>query len=206
MTLRTLIAAAIVVAAPSVCAADSCQGSAQQSLYTLDLTAPKTQGQVTAKALLWISVRPPGIAYTDAGRALALVLGGQFGATFGQTYVRVRLDAYSAGLVPTDAEVMVYYPHSITAMPRVKLRGPFGVLEGEASRPGPEYNDVLAHFALTQAQAGALSPGTQLSLEVNADDGTLLESGAFDVADLATMKTLADAAVADFEKKCAAAH
>ncbi len=154
---------------------------------------------------MWIAARPPGLTYTDTARAFSLVLGGMFGVSLGQTNVRVFFDVYSAGLVPTRVEVVISYPTGITIMPRVTLRGPFGVLVGQASRPGPEFNDVYARFALTQALAGVFAPGSQLSLEVDAGDGTLLESGAFDVADLATMKTFGDAASADLNKKCAAA-
>jgi hypothetical protein len=88
-------------------------------------------------------------------------------------------------------------------MPRVTLMGPFGALNAQASRPAPVFNDVFAHYPLTQALR-SFEPGTQLGVTVYDQDGTLLEIGTFDVADLATMKTLGDAASDDFKKNCAA--
>ncbi|MEI9916140.1 MAG: hypothetical protein WDN29_10325 [Methylovirgula sp.] len=68
---------------------------------------------------------------------------------------------------------MVYYPVGIAATPRVTLSGLFGAVERQASRPDPKLNDVYADFTLTDAQLNVLSPGAQLELTVNADDGTL---------------------------------
>ncbi|MEJ0052527.1 MAG: hypothetical protein WDN02_15230 [Methylovirgula sp.] len=106
------------------------------------------------------------------------------------------------GLIPTKVKVTVYYPGEIAAMPRVTLSGPFGAVERQASRPDPKLNDVYADFKLTDAQLNVLSPGAQLDLTVNADDGTLLESGTFNVADVATLKTLAKAAASDLNLFC----
>ncbi len=108
----------------------------------------------------------------------------------------------SVGLIPTKVKVTVYYPGEIAAMPRVTLSGPFGAVERQASRPDPKLNDVYADFKLTDAQLNVLSPGAQLDLTVNADDGTLLESGTFNVADVATLKTLAKAAASDLNLFC----
>jgi hypothetical protein len=198
--LTTLVATAIIVAASSARAADGCSGSAflpeQNPIYELTLLAQKSNTPHATTADLSISARPPGVVYTARGTALALK------NNMGGSDLDVYLKVLSAGLIPTKVKVMVYYPVEIAALPHVTLSGPFGVVERQASRPDPKLNDVYANFALTDAQLNVLSPGAQLDLTVNANDGTLLESGTFDVADVATLKMLAKAAASDLNLFC----
>ncbi len=198
--LTTLVATAIIVAASSARAADGCSGSAffpeQNPVYQLTLMAEKSQTPRATTADLSISARPPGVVYTARGTALALK------SNIGESDVDVFLKVLSAGLMPTKVKVMIYYPVEIASLPHVTLSGPFGAVEHQASRPDPKLNDVYADFALTDAQLNVLSPGARLDLTVNADDGTLLESGTFDVADVATLNTMAKAAASDLNLFC----
>jgi hypothetical protein len=195
---ETAAVIAMIAAATSPCTADPCHGDAQNGVYSFQLTPQPDQAPINAKATLAVTARPPGLTFMPAANA-KIVNGG-----FGATYVKVFFDVYSAGLAPTGVEVIVYYPQTLTSMPRVTLSGPFGGLNAQASRPAPIFNDVVADYALTQAQLRSFSPGTQLGVTVFDQDGTLLELGTFDVADLATMKTLGDAAADNFKKNCAA--
>lgn len=106
-------------------------------------------------------------------------------------------------MIPTRVKAGVYYPTMIANPPRVVIQGPFGQIEGEAARPDPNLNDVYADFTLTQEQLRAFTPGARLDLAVNdAGDATLLESGTFDIADLATMRALAKSAAENLVLHC----
>jgi hypothetical protein len=196
--LKALAAIATIVAATSPCAADPCHGDAESGVYNLQLTAQTGKAPIIAKAALAINARAPGITFMSPAMAQTL------NNRLDETYIRVFFDVYKTGMAPTGAEVVVYYPQTLTAMPRVSLTGPFGALNAQASRPAPIFNNVFAHYALTQAQLSSFTPGTQLGVTVFDQDGTLLELGTFDVADLPTMDVLAKQAGDDFNNKCAA--
>jgi hypothetical protein len=195
---ETAAVIAMIAAAASPCIADPCHGDAQSGVYSFQLTPGPDKAPINAKATLAVTARPLGITFMSPATAQTL------NNRLGETYIKVFFDVYSAGLAPTGVEVIVYYPQTLTAMPRVMLSGPFGALNAQASRPAPIFNDVVADYALTQAQLSSFSPGTQLGVTVFDQDGTLLELGTFDVADLATMKALGNAAADDFKKNCAA--
>ncbi len=97
--LRTLIAAAMIVAAPSAGAAEGCAGSAfspeQNPIYELTLLAQKSSTPRGTTADLSISARAPGINYPVRGTALALP------SKIGESDIDVYLKALSAGLIPT---------------------------------------------------------------------------------------------------------
>jgi hypothetical protein len=195
---KTAAVIAMIVTTASPCTADPCHGDAQSGVYSFQLTPQSDDAPITAKATLAITARPPGITF------MTLAIAQTLNNRLGETYIKVFFDVYSTGLAPTGVDVVVYYPQTLTTMPRVLLTGPFGPSNAQASRPAPIFNDVVAHYALTQAQLRSFSPRTQLGVTVFDQDGTLLELGTFDVADLATMKTLGDAAANDFKKNCAA--
>jgi hypothetical protein len=194
---RILAAIATIVAATSACAADPCHGDAESGVYDLQLTAQHDKPPIFATASLAITAHPSDFTY------MANVATLRPPTAFGQTYIKVMFDVYPTGMAPNNVDVIVYYPQTLTTTPRVVLTGPFGPLNAQASRPAPIFNDVFAHYALTQSQLRSFSPGTQLGVTVFNQDGTLLEIGTFDVADLTTMNALAKQAGDDFNKKCA---
>ena len=201
VALGFFMTAALLVAAASARADDLCYGSAflpeTNPIYEFQLTAHKSKTPQAFAARLSISARAPGIVYSMRGAALALQ------SNVGETDVEVSFDVATGGLIPTRVKAGVYYPTTIANPPRVVIQGPFGQIEGEAARPDPNLNDVYADFTLTQEQLRAFTPGARLDLAVNdAGDATLLESGTFDIADLATMRALAKSAAENLVLHC----
>ena len=193
VSFKVFVAALIIGATSAAHADDLCYADGflpkAHPIYDLQLGAKVAQAPKASQAQLSISARAPGIICT--ARAAALKPDPGYGA---ETEVEISFDVYSGGLAPTRIKVLVNYPVAFTEMPLVTLQGPFGVLHGKAERTDPKLGDVYAHLALTQDQLRAFAPGTQIALTVNAEDGTLLESGNFDVPDLPTLQTLAKAA------------
>jgi hypothetical protein len=193
ISFKALVAAAITFAASAARGDDLCYADGilpkEHPIYDLQLGAKVAQVPKATQAQLSISARAPGIAYTASAAALKPDPG--YGA---ETEVEISFDVYSGGLAPTRIKVLVNYPVAFTEMPLVTLQGPFGVLRGKAERTDPKLGDVYAHLALTQDQLRAFVPGTQIALTINAADGTLLETGNFDVPDLPTLQTLVKAA------------
>jgi hypothetical protein len=197
---RLFVAAVITFAAAAAHADDLCYADGflpkEHPIYDLQLGAKVAQVPKATEAQLSISARAPGIIYT--ARATALNPKG-FGA---ETDVEIGFDVYSGGLAPTRIKVLINYPVAFTEMPLVTLLGPFGTLHGKAERTDPKLGDVYAHLPLTQDQLRAFAPGTQIALTVNAEDGSLLESGTFDVPDLPTLQTLAKTAGDELNLLC----
>ena len=198
VALRAVMTAALLAAAAAARADDLCYGSAflpeGNPIYEFQLTAHKSKTPQAFAARLSISARAPGIVYSTRGAALALQ------SKVGETDIDIFFDVATGGLIPTRLKAGVYYPTTIANPPRVVIQGPFGQIEGQAARPDPNLNDVYADFTLSRDQLRAFTPGARLDLAVNdAGDATLLESGTFDIADLATLRALAKSAAENLD-------
>ncbi len=201
VALRAVMTAALLAAAAAARADDLCYGSAflpeGNPIYEFQLTAHKSKTPQAFAARLSISARAPGIVYSTRGAALALQ------SKVGETDIDIFFDVATGGLIPTRLKAGVYYPTTIANPPRVVIQGPFGQIEGQAARPDPNLNDVYADFTLSRDQLRAFTPGARLDLAVNdAGDATLLESGTFDIADLATLRALAKSAAENLDLHC----
>ncbi|CAN5697729.1 hypothetical protein BH10CYA1_BH10CYA1_05020 [soil metagenome] len=148
--------------------------------FSVSIWGPVLNGNVIIKnAYFSPNLLPATLLLTPAGEKLGL--GRE--KTVSRLGVNMHVNAYTPGFNASVADMIVFYPYNLNAMPNVTLKVAGAILKATCKRDPREHtvNAVKAIVQLPTVGASKLKFDDNLMLQVHTNSGVLLEQVAFKV-------------------------